>query len=563
MNKKRNKIRDLVQLLLGMALIVLLNYVASFYFTRFDLTSEKRYTLAPATKDLLKNLDDIVLFKIYLEGDFPAGFKRLQRSTRETLEEFDNYSPGNIQYQFINPSAISDQKQRNDMYRQLYKKGLTPTELQVKSKGGVSSQTLFPGAIVSYKGREVPLQLFRDQIGISSEDVLNNSIEGLEYEISNAIRKLRTHSKPSVAFIEGHGELDSLQTADMTAALSEYYSVERFAMKGKMKQLEDIKKYKAVIVAKPETYFSEQDKYIIDQYIMNGGKVMWLVDAVKASMDSLMQASFTFGIPRKLNIEDMLFKYGVRINYDLLMDVKCSAIPVPMNGKYELMPWYYFPLVSQANDHPIVNNLNVVKCIFASSIDTVGNKGVKKTPLLVTSRYTRALPTPARIEIQTVLQEPKQEEFNRSALPVAVLLEGEFESIRKNRMLPELDSLLKEYKVNFSDKSKPNKMIVVSDGDVIANIVHSTGRIYPLGYDIYTQQTYGNKNFLLNAMNYLCDDSGLLSVRSRKVELRLLDKEKVEKERGKWQFANIASPVAAILLLGFLLGYLRRRKYAK
>ena len=551
--------RDIIQLILSIAIILLVNFIASFFFSRFDLTSEKRYTLSPATKEMLGKLDDIVFFKVYLEGDMPAGFDRLKTSTKEILDEFRVYSHGNIEYEFINPLESADKKKQNDIIRQLMQKGLIPTDIQMNEKGGMSQQTLFPAALATYHSREFPVQLFKEQVGVASDMQLNNSIQSLEYELSATIRKLTMTMKSKIAFTEGHGELDSVDVADIATSLRDYYTVGRLKIDGKLKNIEKINQLQAIIIAKPDSVFSEQVKFILDQYIMQGGKVLWLVDGVYASMDSLSRSGETFGVTMPLNLENQLFKYGVRINSNLVTDMRSGVVPIPVNGKYKLMPWFYFPLFAQSNNHPIVNNINLVKGEFSSTIDTMSNTGIKKTLLLSTSKYSTTQNAPARIDLRTVLQEPDARIFNRSYLPVAVLLEGEFESLYKNRITHGLDSLPQ---IKFKDKSVPTKMIVVADGDIIKNVVqHSTNRAYPLGYDIYSKQTFGNKNFILNAVNYLCDDSGLLEVRSRELKLRMMDRKKVTEEKFKWQAINTVLPILLVILYGILQAFIRKRKF--
>lgn len=555
--KKR---RDIIQLFLSIAIILLLNFIGSFFFSRFDLTAEKRYTLSPATKEMLGKLEDIIYFKIYLEGDLPAGFDRLKTSTKEILDEFRVYANGNIEYQFINPLESHEKKKQDDVIRQLMQKGLVPTDIEVNEEGGgMSQKTLFPGALATYRTREFPVQLFREQVGIPSDMQLNNSVQALEYELSTTIRKLTMIIKSKVAFTEGHGELDSVDVADIAHALGDYYSISRIPIDGKLVHVEDINKQKAIIIANPDSVFNEQSKFIIDQFIMQGGKVLWLVDGVFASMDSLTHAQETFAFRFPLNLDNQLFKYGVRINSNLIMDMRSGVVPVPVNKRYRLMPWYYFPLLAQSNNHPIVNNINLVKTEFASTIDTVSTTGIRKIPLLSTSRYTNVQNAPARIDLATMFREPDVRMFNQAYKPVAVLLEGNFESLYKNHPLPGLDSIPQ---IKFRENSPATKMIVVADGDVIKNAVqHTTNRAYPLGYDIYSQQTYGNKNFILNAVNYLCDDSGLLQVRSRELKMRMMDRKKVADEKIKWQAMNTALPILIVIVYGIILALIRKRKY--
>ncbi len=558
---RMKKRRDIIQLILSIAIILLVNFISSFFFSRFDLTSDKRYTLSPATKEMLGKLEDIIYFKVYLDGDLPAGFDRLKTSTKEMLDEMRVYSNNNIEYQFINPNESTEKKKRNDIIKQLEDKGLTPTYLQVNVEGGTSQQTVFPGVLATYRTREFPIQLFKEQVGVASDMQLNNSIQSLEYEISTTIRKLTMDMKAKVAFIYGHGELDSVDVADIAHALGDYYHISRIKLEGKLENIEKINEQKAIIIAKPDSVFSEQNKFIIDQFIMQGGKVLWLIDGVYASMDSLRIAPETFAFNFPINIENLLFKYGVRVNSNLVMNMppECGVIPIPVNNKYRLMPWFYFPLLGQSNNHPIVNNINLVRGEFTSTIDTVSTIGIKKTPLLSTSKYTSVQNAPARIDIRTIFEEPDIRIFNRAYVPVAVLLEGEFESLYKNHPLPGIDSIPK---IKFKEKSVPTKMIVVADGDIIKNVVQqSSGRAYPLGYDIYSKQTYGNKNFILNAVNYLCDDSGLLEVRSRELKLRMMNRKKVTDEKFKWQVVNTALPILLVIIFGITQAFVRRKKY--
>jgi ABC-2 type transport system permease protein len=575
-NKQRNMKRNsLVQLLLGVVIIILANIIGSFVFTRFDLTSEKRFSLSPATKELLKKIDDIVYFRVYLEGDFPAGFKRLRNSTKEMLDEFRVYNK-NIQYEFVNPSQSNDQKERNDTYQLLTEKGLQPTDLQVNTKGGREQQVIFPGAIANYKSNELAVELLNSQIGVSPEEVLNNSIQALEFRLASAIRDLTVVMKPRVAFIRGHGELENRDIYDIGQALSKQYTVSVVAIGGQIGSLtrrdsvsEDktriINKYDAIIIAKPDSVFSEKDKFIIDQFIMRGGKVLWLIDPVFASMDSLQNTTTTIGLAMDLNLDDMLFRYGVRINQNLVMDL--NALPIPLRTgqvgnqpKIDFFPWFYFPVITPTENHPIVSNLNAIKTEFVSSMDTIRVPGIRKTILLKTSPYSRTVNAPALITLEILEKEPDQRAYTGPQQVVAVLLEGEFKSNFENRVPPEI---LNSKEIGFIPLSKPTRMIVVSDGDMIKNQIHySKGYPLPLGYDQFTGETFGNKDFILNSLDYLVDESGLISIRSRELKLRLLDMTRVNNNKFIWQAFNIFFPVLLVLIFGFIQNYLRKRKYA-
>ncbi len=562
-NGKRSlKSQNIFRLVLLLLLLVVINVLSSFVFTRFDLTSEKRFTLSSSTRELVGGLKDIIYVKVYLDGDFPPSFKRLQNATREMLDELRAYSNGNLEYQFINPSENPDQQERNKIYQQLVDKGIQPTNLQAKNKEETSEQIIFPGVIISYLGQEIPLMLLQDQLGASPEQMLNNSIQALEYGFANAIRKASSKLPTTIAFLEGQGEAAEVRVADISRELQSFYLVERKRIDGKLNSL---KPYEAVIVAAPDSVFDEKDKFILDQYIMQGGKVLWLVDGAKVSMDSLEKTSETVAIANQINLDDMLFRYGARINYDLVLDLQAAPIPVVTGyvgnrPQYSPMPWYYFPIVIPESKHPIVNNLNAVRFDFVSSVDPVGSADVIKTPLLVSSKYSRIFATPARVTLDLMKEEPQLSQYNQPNKILALLLEGTFDSNFKNRVPA---TILSDPEIAFKEKSEKTRMIVIGDGDVIKNGVRkSTNGIIPLGMDRYTGQVFGNKNFLLNCIDYLCDDSGLMAIRSKELKLRLLDKNRIDNDLLFWQVVNTAGPVLVIALFGLFKFYRRRVKYA-
>ncbi|MEQ9064300.1 MAG: gliding motility-associated ABC transporter substrate-binding protein GldG [Vicingaceae bacterium] len=565
---------DMTKLIAGIAILLLFNYIGSFVFFRLDLTAEKRYSLSEPTKKLVEELDDIIFFKVYLEGEFPAGFKRLRRETLEMLNEFRAYSKGgNIAYEFINPSKSSDQEERDEIYRQLFKQGLRPTDLEIQDDDGLSKKIIWPGAIVSYKDREVPLDLLKNKLGSSPEEVLNSSIENLEYALSSSILKLTKPEKPRIGFIIGHGELDTYQTADIAATLSEFYSLERVRLDQKIHSLtsrEELNgrivvknKYAAIVIAKPDSAFSEKDKFVIDQYIMNGGSVLWLIDPIMAEMDSLTRADLTMGVAQNLNLDDQLFTYGVRLNSDLVMDVQSAMIPLPVGmlgnqPRYELFPWYYFPLLNPSPGNSITKNLNVIKGEFTSTIDFVGNDSLKKQVLLHTSPYTKLAYSPVRISLGITRLEPQKEQYNKSNLPTAVLIEGKFNSVFRGRLT---ERFMSGKEIQFKETGKLAKMIVIADGDIIKNHVRNDGQVLPLGVDRYTGQEYGNKDFIINAINYLCGEEELMASRSRSIKIRLLDQTKVVSERTAYQLFNMVAPVALVLLFALAFNYYRKKKY--
>jgi len=576
--KKDPKFDNLAQLGAGLLIIVLINIIGSFVFTRFDLTSEKRYTLSKSTKKMLRETDDIFYFKVYLEGEFPSGFKRLSQSTREMLDEFRAYSD-NIQYEFINPSASEDAKVRKDVYDRLIEQGLEPTDLAVRTKEGQKQQSVFPGVLVTYKGRTVPISLLANRLGAAPEAIINNSVQALEYNLVSAIRKLSITSKPKVAFIQGHSELGKLETADIAIALSDFYSIEYVDIKGQINSLTERvqgengsyslqNKFKTIIIAKPDSVFSEKDKFIIDQFVMHGGKVLWLIDPVFATMDSLQKTNSTIGITQDINLNDLLFKYGVRLNSNLLMDL--SALPIPMvtgymgnQPQFEFFPWPYFPVLVSTSSNPVVKNINAIRTEFISSIDTVGDPAIKKSILLTTSKYTRVEQTPVMISLSILGRDPDTRDYSDSPQPVAVLLEGVFNSVFTNRIPKEISEAPE---IGFTAKSPENRMIVIADGDIIKNQVQFSNGQYiplPLGYDRHTGQTFGNKELILNAVNYLSDDAGLMAVRSRELRLRALDVNKARENLLSWQLVNILIPVVLVILFGIIQFAIRKHRFSK
>ena len=579
-NKRKSlKKNQIVAFLVTLVIVVVVNVSGSYVFTRFDLTSEKRYTLSPTTKEILGNLDDYVYFKVYLEGDFPAGFKKLRRETKEMLDEFRAYSKY-IDYEFINPSESEDPNERNDTYTLLYQSGLNPTNLLDRAADGSSKQMIiWPGALVSYRNdTEIAIDLLENQLGQSSEEALNASMQNLEFRLIDAVKKVARFQKPNIAFIQGHGELSGQDIYDITQTLSQNYNVVNLEIDGKIDALmhrtqdESVEvkafpSYDAIIIAKPTEPFSEKDKFLIDQYIMHGGKVLWLVEPVFATMDSLQSQESTIGIEQDLNLDDMLFKYGVRLNRDLLLDLTCAALPVrtgQMAGQAQLefFRWFYFPLLQAASEHPMVRNMNSIKADFVSSMDaTTSADGIEQIPLLKTSDYTKVSGAPVFISLAMLRQTPDKRMFSSKGKNVAYLLKGNFSSLYSNRIPQEI---VEDNGMQFMDESVPTAMIVVADGDIIRNQIDIKRKMpLPLGFDQYTQNTYANKEFIENAISYLVDGEGLIDIRSRELKVRLLDMTKVAQERVKWQLINTLIPIALIIALGLVMAVVRKNKYSK
>ena len=566
-------------LFINIILLISINVAAYFFYFRLDLTEEKKYSIKSTSKELLESLDDITYIKVYLDGDLPAGFIRLKNATKDLLDEYRNFSQF-VEYEFINPNDFKTEAEKKQLYKELSDNGLEATNLQIQEVNSNSEQIIFPGAIIYYKGRSISLNLLQNQIGTDPQTVLNNSIENAEFEFTNALMKLSRDYKAKIAFLQGHNELDELQTADIhhslgngRGSLSEYFQLEHINIKefevqpnqgpSLENQLKRLNQYKALIIAKPSRPFSEVDKFLIDQYIMNGGKTLWLIDGVVMDMDSLKgNRPYAMAIPNDLNLTDMLFTYGVRINYDLIMDFQADKIPVVVGyqgdiPQQQLLPWLYSPIVIPKNTHAIVKNLDGIKSAFASSMDTIRVRNIKKTPLLFSSPYSKLPKAPHRVSLNILQQEPSLDQYNNGEIPLAYLLEGEFESVFKNRLAPNNDNL------QPITKSQNNKMIIIGDGDIIKNHVNSSNQAYPLGYNHFSKTQYnGNKQLIVNALNYMLGNQGLIDIRSKEISLRLLNKKEINNNKLKWQLINLGIPVILISLLIALILQLRKRKFA-
>lgn len=578
MKKNQVKRSSLIQLLLSVLIVVLISFVSSRVFFRIDLTTDKRYSINESTKSALKNLKDIIYVKVYLSGDLPPTFEELRRSVFETLEEFRAYAGANIQYEFINPSESEDEKVRNDVARQLVRKGLVPRTIRVEDKDGFKTKYLFPGAVIMYREEEIPLNFLDTKASNARTrvELLVNDAQGrLEYNFLNKIRSITQIVPPEIAFIHGHGELERMENISLARELSDMYGVRVidpaeyvFALRDSMRL-----KYQAIIISKPRERFSEKDKFIIDQYIMHGGRVLWLVDYTEMSMDSLSHSSTTQALPiqRVLNLNDMLFNYGVRINTGIIQDLNNAPIPVNTAAvgtepQFSPVGWVYFPLIAPRPIHPITTNIGPIKLEFANPIDTVDqNALVTKKVLLKTSQYSRVVSSPAIIDLNIINETQNPDFYRAGPQNVAVLMEGNFQSAFANRLV---DDITQNETFDFRDKSKKTKMIVVSDGDISKNPVitrNGDKQPLPLGSDKWFDQIYfsGNLEFLLNAVNYLTDDYELVTLRGRKFQLRLLDKPKLLKEKGFWRAINIGLPIFIMLIVAFMISTIRKYRYVK
>jgi len=576
MDKKKVKRQNILELVLLLILVVLINLAGSFIFHRFDLTQEKRYSVSEGTRNYLSDLKDVVYIKVYLDGkNLPSGFLRLSKATKELLSEFKVYGKENIEFEFINPSESPDEKTRREVYIQLAKDGLRYFNIQSQTSGGASvQQAVFPSALLSYRqhGQEYErvVNFFSGTLGNSfNDETINRAIETLEYEFISGIRTVSRENTPKVGFLEGHSELNQYESAGLARALSDFYLVERVEIAGKLSALD---KYSALVIADPKSRFSEQDKFIIDQYILRGGKVLWMVDAIKVDMNRIAVESETMGeVNSIVNIGDMLYTYGARINSSVIQDVQCAVLPVDTREegadqpKWQMAPFVFFPLLTGRPDNPISRNINPVKFEFVSPIDTVGeDPGLKKTIIMTSSGNSRIMRTPVRVSTSIFAEKPDPSRFPMKNLPVAVLLEGSFPSHFRNRLMPDLVNN-DVFKV-FEKSEKPSKMIVIADGEVGRNFVQVRDSQYyphPLGYDQYTQTTFGNRDFLLNCVNYLLDDEGVMGLRSREVKVRLLDYDRITGDNLFWKLFNLILPVTLVILAGLIYLFIRKRKYSR
>ncbi len=542
--------------------LLVLNTIGSFFFYRFDLTKDKRYTLSPTSLHILRQVKNPLYIKVYMQGELPSEFKRLQTETRQMLEEFQGYN-SNIVFEFIDP--LEDEATSMDNSKELYRKGLTPINISVDDKGKQSQAMVFPWAIAVYDNNEVNIPLLKNIMGASTTDKVIGSVQHLEYSIADALNKITTTKQKKIAIIKGNGELHEAYIAKFLLQTKESYHIGPFTLDSVAKQpvntLEALKKYDLAIIAKPTEAFSESEKQVLDQYIVNGGKTIWLVDQVIAEMDSLYNPTgSTLAFPRDLNLNDFFFKYGVRIYPDLVKDEQGSPIKLASGEQgsatqFHDFNWKFAPLVHPQSNHPIVKNLGGIKFDFANAIDTLKN-GIKKTVLLQSSQYSKRIGTPSEINLNSVNEETSPADYlNKGTIPLAVLLEGNFHSMFENRVLAFDQN-------NFQAKGKYGKMIVISDGDVIKNQLDKNLFPVELGYDQRTGNLYDNKDFLMNCVNYVLDDSGLINIRSKDLDLPLLDKERVYENYTSIQFITIGLPMVILLLFGIIFSFIRKRKYS-
>lgn len=548
---------------MAFASIVCVCFLSTQWFFRLDLTAEKRYSITTVSKNLVKGLDKPINITLYLDGELNAAFRKLQKSIIEKIADYNAYSSQLINLKVVDPYQVTDDKQRNKFFEGLIAKGIQPTNIRQNTKQGTITRLIFPGALIEYGGKQKSVNLLKNNTTLHYEVNLNNSIESLEYEFTAAFAELLDPEKQTIAFLTGQDELNEFETHDFTSALTEKYNVLQVSAQQLQTKGAQIK---ALIVANPTKSFAESDKFCLDQYLMRGGRVIWLIDPVSVSLDSLSNGSTTLAFPRKLNLDDQLFRYGIRLNANLVQDAEClnllvNTAPAGMQAKFTPAPWYFSPLLIPSENHVISRNLNRVKAEFVSSVDTVGKQAqIRKTVILATSEYSLVSNAPLEVSLASINNPPDRRLFRQPSQAVGVLLEGTFSSVFKNRMVDSFGVKPSDVKT----ESRPTKMVVFSDGNLIANqyrFAAGVPEFMPLGYDRSSQQTFGNKAFFMNVVNYLCDEQGLMELRSRVFKIRLLDKVRIPEEIGYWQLFNVLIPLVLIALLGAAFVFVRRRRY--
>ena len=557
---KKNNLKSVVIII---AVLLILNIIGNFFFHRFDLTKDKRYTLSTTSLNIIKQVENPLFIKVYMQGNLPAEFKRLQQETKQLLEEFQAYNK-NIIFEFVNPLEKKDESM--DQIKELYRKGLTPINITVDDKGKQSQEMVFPWAIAVYNNKEVNIPLLKNIMGASTTQKVVGSVQHLEYSIAEGLNKITKAKQKKIAIIKGNGELQDVLMAKFLLQVRESYFIGPFTLDSVAKNpggtLQALEKYDLAVIAKPTENFSDAEKQVLDQFIINGGKTLWLIDQVSAEMDSLYNSSgSTLAYPRDLNLNDMFFKYGIRINPDIIKDEQGSPIKLATGeqgsaAQYQQFNWKFAPQVYPNIVHPIVKNLGGIKFDFANPIDTLKN-GIKKTILLQSSPYSKKIGTPAEINLNSVAEETAASDYLKNGnFPMAVLLEGSFRSMFENRVLP-FDQQA------YTPVGITNKMIVIADGDLIKNQLDKNLQPVELGYDQRSGNLYDNKDFIMNCVNYLLDDTGLINIRGKDLDLPLLDKEKVYQNYTRTQLITIGLPILTLLLFGAIFTFIRKKKYSK
>ena len=557
----KNSKQSLIKLGIILLVIVLINIISQFYSMRFDLTQDKRFTLSETTKNILSEIKNPVFIDVFLDGKYPGSIKKLQEETRQLLEEFTAQNE-NINFQFIDPLANAENP--DAIIAAFYEKGMMPINMTVEDRGKQTQEMIFPWAFAYSNELSTKIPLLKNRLGATVEEKVISSVQHLEYVLAKAILTVTVPKTKKIAVLKGNAQMADANIGSLLMDLRENYFIAPFTLdsvaKNPTQTLEKLTEYDLALMAKPKEAFSDAEKLVLDQYIMQGGKMIWMVESVHIEMDSLYNPSgSTLAFPNDLNLNDLFFKYGVRINPTLIKDVMATPISIAIGEQnaetqYAQFPWLFSPMVYPESKHPIVTNMDGIKFEFVNAIDTLKNN-IKKTVLLQSSPFSKQVGTPTEITLKMIKDRPEKSEFSEGGnFPVAVLLEGNFTSVFKNRVMP--FSIEKpSFESNF------NKMIVISDGDIIKNQLDDNNGPLDLGYDKWTESYYSNKEFLLNAVNYLLDDNGLINIRTKEVSLPLLNKDKVYEDYTQIQIITVGLPIVAILLFGVLFIYIRRKIY--
>lgn len=556
------KVRNWKGILVFVFGLAVLNLAARYVYTRIDFTKEKRYTLNPKSKAILKSLKKPVTITVFLDGDLPAPFKRLRNATKDLLVDYGAYAGADVQVIFADPISGLSLAEQDTAIQNLYQVGIEATTLNIKNDNGFAQKTIFPMAMIVADGRQLPVKLLQNlDAGGSYEENINNSIQNLEYIFTSGIQKVLAGKSLRIGFTEGNGELADPYLSDAIKSLSDSYEVGRV----NLDQIEQtgLDKLKMLVIAKPQKEFTEAQKYKLNYFVMNGGRILWSIDQVGAELDSLKGATQQLAFNRKLNLDDMLFMYGARINYNLIADANCVEIPLATGsgqGQIQLAPWVYYPLLLPDTSSNLVKNIDAIKGEFASTVDTIGVKGVHKQFILHSSAFNKVFNTPKMLSLQMVAEQPEPKSYASSTQAMGVLLEGNFSSVFLNRPVP--PGIPAAYPLPVI--SKPTKMVVIGDGDIFKNQVSAKdGSVFPLGFDRYTQKNYGNKALLLNIADYLCNDDNLIVLRNKEVKIRLLDKARLRTEKLQWQLINVGLPLLLLISFAIFQHYYRKRKYAR
>jgi len=560
----RSKEFKWISRIIFVGIFILVNIIAQYFYIRFDFTKEKRYTLTARTKEILAQNKKDITITVFLDGEMPSAFKRLKNATKDLLDDYKSYAKANVKLIYIDPISGLGAEAQNKVLSDLGEIGIKPIAVNIKSDAGLTQKIIFPMALVEIDGKPMPVNLLQKTGGPAAnyEENITTSIQNLEYIFSSAIYTLVNGQNPRIGFTEGNGEPSNLQLYDAITSLSQRFYVGRVDLK--LINKEGLDSLKLLFIDNPQKPLSEVEKYKINYFVMKGGRLVWLIDQVRANLDDLQSGTPRLATNSALNIDDMLFEYGVRINYNLIADVNAARIPIssgPLGqGQIQLIPWLYYPVLIPDSTHNVVKNLDGIRTEFASTLDTIAVPNVSKNVILRTSAYHKVYDTPKMMSLQLLDEETKPEEFTNKPKPVGVLLEGIFKSVFLNRPVPE--GITEKYEVPA--KSKPTKMIVIGDGNVFTNQVSKSDNMpFPLGFDRYSQQNYGNKALLLNIADYFTDDHHLIALRNKEIKVRLLDKMLLRTEKTKWQVINVVFPFFLLILFATFQHYYRKHKYTK